>query len=320
VTRLGSAMSSADLATVIIACPTCGTRYQVPYGALGAAGRDVQCAQCGNSWRAKAEPPQAPMAAPVSSPVAPAAPESDRLFSAAEERALDAAFEDEAEKVAPPKPAAPPAAATADADYERTLAEIRAAIAPKPAAGAVNAIDPAQLKKTEKAFAQRQKGLTQRLPIARLRRSARLAALVALFAVVVLGLAMRNAVVTWFPQLAGLYAAIGLPVNVVGLEFEGAKTLTSLRDGKTVMQVSARIRSVANHTVDVPPVLVSLLDASGTSVYAWTVAPQTRSMDPGDLIDFVTDVTAPPDTAMTVQLSFTNPGGGFAAPLPSKDP
>ena len=312
-------MSSADLATVIIACPTCGTRYQVPYGALGAAGRDVQCAQCGKSWRAKAEPPPLPTPIPTPTPAAPP-PDSDRLFSAAEESDLDAAFEEAAAaSTASDKAPALPASVSMDANYERTLAEIRAAIAPKPKPGAVNAIDPAQLKKTETAFARRQHGIAQRLPIARLRRSARLGAFVSLIAVLVLGFALRTYIVTWFPQLAGLYATVGLPVNIVGLQFEDAKTLTSLRDGKTVMQVTARIRSIANHTVDVPPILVSLLDATGASVYAWTVAPQTRSMDPGDLIDFVSEVNAPPDTAVTVQLSFTNTGGGISAPLAAKD-
>ena len=37
-------MSSPDLQTVVIACPNCGTRYQVPYATIGAAGREVQCA------------------------------------------------------------------------------------------------------------------------------------------------------------------------------------------------------------------------------------------------------------------------------------
>ncbi len=314
-------MSSADLATVIIACPTCGTRYQVPYGALGAAGREVQCAQCGNSWRAKADPPPPPAPAPAAVAPAAARPDPDKLFSDADESALDDAFETEAASVSPPKPAAaPPQSVATDPNYERTLAEIRAAIAPKAKPGNVNAIDPAELKKTETAFARRQLGLAARLPIARLRRSARLGALGALLAVLVFGFSLRAYFVTWFPQLAGLYGAIGLPVNVVGLQFEDAKTLTSLRDGKTVMQVSARIRSIASHTVDVPPVLVTLLDANGASVYAWTVAPQTHSMDPGDLIDFVSEVNAPPDTAATVQLSFTNPGGGLSTPPAAKDP
>ena len=293
-------MSSADLATVIIACPNCGTRYQVPYGTVGASGRDVQCAQCGKSWHATAEAPAAPP---------PALTPEDKLFSAADEAALDRAIEAVAASAEPPVPA--PAR---DPEHQRTLDEIRAAIAPKPQPQPVNALDPAMLNKAKRAFAKRQKGIADRLPIARLRRTARMSVLVALISMLVLGYSLREDIVTWFPQLAAPYAAIGLPVNVVGLQFEGPKTLTLLRDGKTVMQISAKIRSIATRTVQVPPVLVTLLDAKGGTIYQWSVAPQAPSMDPGDLVNFQTEMNAPPDSAVSVRLSFTSPGSTASAP------
>ena len=123
-------MSSADLATVVIACPHCGTRYQVPHATLGAGGREVQCAQCGKSWHAEANVPP------------PAAIDPDTMFPA-DEAALDFAFEEEARAIAPPPPAHPPA--EADPEHERTLAEIRAAIAPKPKKQPVNAMDAAAI-------------------------------------------------------------------------------------------------------------------------------------------------------------------------------
>jgi predicted Zn finger-like uncharacterized protein len=295
-------MSSADLATVIIVCPNCGTRYQVPYGTLGPSGRDVQCAQCSKSWRAKADAPPA-----VQDPA------GDALFTPADEAALDTAFE----AAAASQTQLARSAAPADPAYQRTLDEIRAAIAPKPAP---NPLDPALLKKTESAFKERQKGIAARLPIARLRRTARLGAFVVLLSILVLGFALRTDLVSFFPQLAGLYSAIGLPVNVVGLQFEGSKTLTLLRDGKAIMQISARIRSVSNRTVTVPPILVSLLDAKGAPVYQWTVVPQAPSMDPGDIINFQTEMSAPPDGATTVRLTFTNSGSPITAPPSAKAP
>src|SRR5436190_19881832 len=109
-------MSSPDLQTAVIACPHCGTRYQVPRATLGAAGREVQCAQCSESWHATAE-----------------TSEPDAMFSDADEEQLDQVFEAEA-RVSVPAPARP----DRDPEHERTLAEIRAAIAPKPKPEPVN--------------------------------------------------------------------------------------------------------------------------------------------------------------------------------------
>ncbi|HEX4299018.1 MAG TPA: MJ0042-type zinc finger domain-containing protein [Devosia sp.] len=297
-------MSSLDLATVVIACPNCGTRYQVPYGTLGAAGREVQCAQCSKPWHAIADAPEAaPLPAVVPSP-------EDAMFSPAEEAVLDAAFES-AESSTVPAPGPRP---LRDPEHERTLAAIRAAIAPKKDAGPV---DPAQFDKSRKDFARRQDRLNQRLPLARMRRTARLAALVALVAVVALGFSLRVDLVTWFPSLAGVYAAIGLPVNIVGLDFEDSKTLMTYRGGKSVMQITARIRSIAASPVAVPPVLVTLLDPKGGVVYEWTVAPQASELDPGEILDFSTELSSPPDGAASVRLSFTT-GGASAATTPAK--
>jgi len=282
-------MSSADLATVVIACPNCGTRYQVPYGTLGAAGREVQCAQCGKPWHATADAPPPP-------PIDP-----DLLFTPAEEAALDRAFESEARTI----PAIAPS--PIDPEHERTLAEIRAAIAPKSKKPAPpNPNDPG-LAQARRAFDRRQRAVKSRLPLARLRRMARIVALATLLALLLLGFAARVQIVSTFPALAGLYASIGMPVNVTGLEFTDAKTLTSLRDGKTLMTINAKIRSVAGTTEPVPPVLVTLIDASGATVYEWTATPRAAELHPGEVLDFSTEVNSPPNGAAKVRLSFTTP-------------
>ncbi len=288
-------MSSPDLQTVVIACPNCGTRYQVPYGTIGAAGREVQCAQCSKPWHATAD-----------APPPPAVIDEDRLFSPADERALDAQFEAEARTTA----TVLPATVVPDPEPDRTLADIRAALAPRAKKAEINAIDPALLSKSKRAFDQRQARISRKLPMARVRRTARLGAFVLLVSILMLGFSMRTDLVRWFPALAGLYASIGMPVNVVGLTFEDSKTLTSFRNGKSVMLITSRIRSVASQTVPVPPVLVSLVDAGGTTVYEWTVTPLATSMAPGDVLDFSTEVSAPPQGAMTVRLSFTTPRAG----------
>jgi len=290
-------MSSPDLQTVVIACPNCGTRYQVPYATIGAAGREVQCAQCSAPWHATAEAPRAPM------------PADDDLLFSPDENALDAAFEAEAlAALPPPAPVEDGAAASA-----RRLAELKATLAPRPEPDGTT--DAAQQRRRRRAFDHRQRRLSRHLPRARVRRTARFAALALLVALLVALVALRTELVRAFPALAAPYAAIGLPVNVVGLTFETPKLLTSYRDGKPLLMISARIRSVASRTVPVPPVQVSLVAAGGATIYEWIVTPRAGEMEPGEVMDFATEVSAPPSGAATVRLSFTTPRGAAAATL-----
>src|SRR5690606_25910564 len=145
-------MRSPLSAMAVIACPHCGTRYQVPAETLGPKGREVQCAHCTQSWLAV---PGDPVAA---GPAAPP-PDPDRLFDERTERDLDAAFVAE-EKAA----LAVPASSAGSAD------PLAPASGPSASGG-----DPKLRRKRARAFAQRQNLRSARSPVARLRRAARLA-------------------------------------------------------------------------------------------------------------------------------------------------
>lgn len=292
-------MSSPDLQTVVIACPNCGTRYQVPIATLGLTGREVRCAQCSKSWHALAT-----------------AEHEDAMFAPEEEKALDAAFEAAEMTVAPapPPPAAPvPAPAEPRAGEDKTLADLRAAIAPKPKPQAPSAADQAKLKNSRHAFELRLEALRSSLPMAKLRRVARLVGALVLVAILGIGFFARYDIVRLVPELAAIYSAIGLRVNIVGLEFEDIKTLMSLRQGKNVILVTAKIRSATTKPVAVPLVLVTLLDDAGSVLLEWTVQPQGNEMAPGDVMDFSSEVSSPPAGATRVRLSFTT-GGSAAKP------
>jgi predicted Zn finger-like uncharacterized protein len=296
-------MAAPQSKTVVIVCPHCATRYQVPAETVGSKGRQVQCAHCGRTWQAFAEKmiePREPRPIPPPTVVrAVQGKDPDQMFDAKAEAELDAEFE--AEQKAAAEPPADPAA-----DQLRSIEEIKAAIAPKaPESKPVEKpVDTHAEKKRQKAFDERQTMLTRQLPLARVRRTLRLVGLTALALLIGVGFSFRTDIVRLFPDLAGTYEALGLGVNVVGLEFRDVKTLLALRRGADVMQVDARIYSVAAGRVDIPPVVVTLLNDENAPLYEWSVAPTVPSLAAGEVVDFTTQVTDPPPGATKVRLSF----------------
>jgi predicted Zn finger-like uncharacterized protein len=302
-------MVSALQSSVVIECPHCGTRYQLPPDAIGPQGRKVACAHCGETWQARAE------AFPALES------DEDALFDAVAERALDDEFAS-AERAGASESSLPAFAGAADALVEdermRTIAEIKAAIAPRaktPPPAAPPRPDPKAERKRQRAFAQRQEAFRKSLPVAKVRRAVRIGAVATLVSLLVLGVAFRTDLVRQFPALAGIYESLGLGVNVVGLEFRDVTTLLTLRGGNNVMQVNARIYSVAAGETSVPPVIVTITDDGGKALYEWSVVPAVRTLERGEMVDFTTQLTSPPPAARQVRLTFNDGRGRTEMPV-----
>lgn len=276
-------MQSSQAHAVVITCPNCGTRYQVPPDALGASGRKVSCAECGTAWLATPAPPP-------SEPELPPEDEDrlDAAFAAEQAALLAEAVENEA-----------------DAIHEEVAeAESRPVISP-----AVRA-----QKKAEGRFRRRQRTIENRLPAARLRRLARVGVFAALAGMLAGLYAFRVDMVWVVPDLAGLYAAFGMPVNIVGLDFADVTTEMARRDGVDVLAVTGTIYPVTAREVGVPPVLVEIRDRNGQSLYQWSVTLPQRTVGPGETVRLATELASPPAGATSVRLSFATGSGGLAAP------
>lgn len=278
---------------MIISCPQCQTKYQVADKAIGSAGRKVQCANCQTSWQATADvPPRPKLVAEVQKP------DSDRLFDSEAEAALDQEFENEARDAAgtPAKPRPTPAA------------QIKSATEAVAAKNDEASLDAKLQSKRERDLAKRQKALSNKLPVARVRRALRTVGLVCLMGVIGGGIVLRTEIVRAFPDLGGIYAAIGLGVNVVGLDFDNVETLRTLRDGSDVMVITATIRNVSGRNVSVPAVVVSLVGADDVNLYQWTVKPKAKILSAGESVKFETQLQAAPADTSKVRLVFATAG------------
>src|SRR5688572_5800721 len=138
---------------MIITCPHCQTKYQVTYEAIGSAGRKVQCAHCQEAWQ---QPPI------EKDPPTPAAKQA---FEAIVEDGLDEALAEEEKAVA-----AELAKRVAKEEEARLQAD-------------AGKIDPAVIRRRQRAFSRRQHAIWAEQPLARLRRGMRAALALALCAV-----------------------------------------------------------------------------------------------------------------------------------------
>ena len=275
---------------MIITCPHCQTKYQVTYEAIGSAGRKVQCAHCQQAWQ------QRPL------DKEDATPEQKRAFEAIAEDGLDEAMSAEERAVA--------------AEVARRLEQEQSARAN--GTTAAGKVDPAVIRKRQKAFTRRQTAMAADLPLARLRRTLRVAGCVLLIGGLATAYFGRIMVVTRFPAMAGVYESIRLGVNVVGLDFTNVSSLRTLRDGKEVLIVSAQIIGLMPEPVAVPSVVVTLIDAHGQGIYEWSVTPSVRDMMAGERSTFDTQLTQPPGDAARVRLSFAG-GQSISADARSAD-
>lgn len=313
-----------------ITCPKCTTSYRIADNAIGGSGRSVHCVRCDQVWRV--EPPGAAATAQqveaeetafreeLGKPAPALAP---RAEPAAAPAPVAAVAEPPAEEAPPPEPApepepppvpepaaetAPATEAAAEPMAPTALTDIPIPVtqAPPlvPAAGDAAATAPqidnaphdveAVAARRARAAAKRRHGFRIPLPVA-------IAAMVVTCAALV---GLRKDVVRYAPQMGSLYASMGLPVNLRGLEFKDVKIGSEIHDGVPVLVVEGTIVNEVAMAVDVPRLRFALRNASGAELYTWTAQPSQAVLQPGARLPFRSRLASPPAEGHDVQVRF----------------
>ena len=257
---------------MILACPSCHTRYVVPDTAIGPTGRTVRCANCRHSWF---QEPNAAAATVAAAPV-PSTPEP----------------------VAAPAPAreAPPRPAATYSDYpdpEPKPAPAPPRFASEPAARAAPVIDDAPLP-----FRRPRRNPAKRWTI--------IAASAALLMVAATGGLLYFGLPSWAQGL-GLPGGVDEPDLVI--ELPPNQDHRELADGTIYFAASGVIINPTDREQRVPPILAELRDAQGTIVYSWTIKPPVRMLPPNEKVNFSEAKLDIPRRATQLTVSWALPKG-----------
>lgn len=118
----------------------------------------------------------------------------------------------------------------------------------------------------------------------------------------------RESVVRALPDTARLYAMIGLPVNVRGVEFSQFIAERSTVAGLQVLSIEGSISNVVDRSVPLGPLRLALMGAEGQELFVWRVEPQADLLDPEQSLAIASELTAPPANVDGVAVRFLQDG------------
>jgi predicted Zn finger-like uncharacterized protein len=281
-----------------IVCPHCTTSYAINLATLGAAGRNVRCARCKETWLARPED------AVEIAPAVPAMAEASQGNANAE---ADAAAEWEA-------------MARQEEAQDAPVVDSPSISADWPAEGEGsrgNEADWPSIARQD-AEAHEEAVSTHRSRLASLFRLPRLPpipgmpsvslpiACAAMGALAVALIFWRTEVVRLLPQTATFYQLVGLDVNLRGLAFKDIKITNETVDGKPVLVIEGVIVGETGKPVELPRLRFSVRDEQGAEIYAWNAVLEQPVLKPGERAYFKSRLASPPPEGRNIDVRFFN--------------
>jgi predicted Zn finger-like uncharacterized protein len=261
-----------------IECPSCAAGFDVTASALGPNGRTVRCAACKTTWFAAA--PSLVLADGDDEPIAAPAP-TPMPSVTAEDRADHEALAAVGKKI--------------EAE-EAEIVSVEAAPSISPAEEVEPLPPPRPKRKTVAHSMPAAKKRERRFPLGLVA--------VALSAVLTFGIVSRQSIVRAAPELSTLYAAVGLPVNLRGLEFQNLRTRQEIQDGITVLAIEGEVENVVNRAVELPRVRLSVLGDNGVEIYSWTALLPRSILYPHERAQFKSRLASPPAAGKEIMVRF----------------
>jgi len=108
------------------------------------------------------------------------------------------------------------------------------------------------------------------------------------------------------PQTAGLFATIGLPVNLRGIDLRDVAAFQTAAEGGKPAQlvVEGDLVGRARGGAAVPPIEIEVRGEHGQALYRWRVPAPRASLGEGERARFRGSLSAPPAQGRGVEVRF----------------
>ena len=120
--------------------------------------------------------------------------------------------------------------------------------------------------------------------------------------------AFRQDVAELWPRSASAFAALGLDVNVYGLEFYDLAVERDFNGATPVLVVSGEVRNIGRDDKLVPPVRISLRDTRSHEIFELVNAITDQPIAAGAAVPFQIRVENPPAEAVDLEATFASFG------------
>lgn len=114
----------------------------------------------------------------------------------------------------------------------------------------------------------------------------------------------REPIVRRLPDTAAVYAAVGLRVNLRGLDFAEVRSTVSGEGREATLIIEGEITNPTAKSVDIPSLAFAVSGPDGIPLYTWGTEPPRQSLGPGETTRFRSRLAAPPPESRQVLVQF----------------
>lgn len=117
-------------------------------------------------------------------------------------------------------------------------------------------------------------------------------------------IAMRERIVRVLPAMATAYRALGMPVNLAGLEFRDVRSRIVIDGARKVLVTEGEIVNMRREQNRVPPITLAVRGPNGLDRYAWTAPTPKSRLEAGEKVAFRARLASPPEDGADVLVRF----------------